>query len=332
MARVLVTGGAGFIGSHLVDALINEGETVRVLDDLSTGSLDNLEAATASGRLEFVRGSVTDMRVTEEAIAGCERIFHLAATVGVRRVLADPLGGLRNNILGTDVVLRAARRASPAAVLLFSSSEVYGRTTGGPLSEDDVSIIGPTAVPRWSYAASKAVGEYLALGEHQRNGMPVTIVRCFNTCGPRQTAAFGMVIPSLMGQAMSGEPLTVYGCGTQTRCFSFVGDVVRGVLALSKIEAARGRVFNIGSDEEISILGLARKIGAVCGGNRTVELVSYENAYGPGFEDVVRRVPDLSRIRALIGYRPETSLDRLLVITRDWLASRIAQGEGEAVA
>jgi UDP-glucose 4-epimerase len=332
LARVLVTGGAGFIGSHLVDALLAEGETVRVLDDLSTGSLENLEGATASGRIEFIRGSVTDLRLTEDVAVGCERIFHLAATVGVRRVLADPLAGLRNNILGTDAVLRAARRGSPTSLVLFSSSEIYGRTTGGPLSEDDVSIIGPTAVPRWSYAASKVVGEYLALGEHQRNGMPVAIVRCFNTCGPRQTASYGMVIPSLMGQAMAGEPLTVYGDGTQTRCFSYVGDVVRGVLALSRLEAAGGRVFNIGSDEEISILGLAQKISAVWGGDRNVEMISYENAYGPGFEDVIRRVPDLSRIRALIGYRPETSLDRLLAITRDWFSSRIGQGRGEAVA
>lgn len=332
MARVLVTGGAGFIGSHLVDALIAEGETVRVLDDLSTGSIENLDDATASGRLEFVRGSVTDVRLTKDVVDGCDRIFHLAATVGVRRVLADPLAGLRNNILGTDSILRVARKGPHSSVILFSSSEVYGRTTGGPLAEDEVSVIGPTAVPRWSYAASKAVSEYLALGEHQRHGMPVIIVRCFNTCGPRQLGSFGMVIPSLLAQAVQGESLTVYGDGTQTRCFSYVGDVVRGVLALSMSDVAHGRVFNIGSDEEVSILGLADRIRAACGNDKPLRLIPYDQAYGPGFEDVIRRVPDLSRIRATIGYRPETSLDRLLAITRDWFVSKIARAQGMPVA
>lgn len=320
------------MGSHLVDALIGEGETVRVLDDLSTGRLENLDAAAATGRLEFTEGSVADLSTAERAAAGCERIFHLAATVGVRRVLADPLGGLRNNILGTDSILRAARKARPRAIVLFSSSEVYGRTTGGPLSEDDVSVIGPTAVPRWSYAASKAVGEYLALGEHHRNGLPVTVVRCFNTCGPRQVGSFGMVIPSLLGQALAGEDLTVFGDGTQTRCFSYVGDVVRGVQALSRSEGARGRVFNIGSDEEVTIFELADRIRLLCPGPSRVRLIPYAQAYGPGFEDVVRRVPDLSRIRSVIGYRPETRLEDLLVITRDWFTARLGVAQIEPVA
>jgi UDP-glucose 4-epimerase len=322
LARVLVTGGAGFIGSHLVDALVGEGETVRVLDDLSTGRLENLDKPLSAGRIEFIRGSVGDLETARRAAAGCARIFHLAATVGVRRVLSDPIGGLLNNIFGTDSILKAARATSPESLILFSSSEVYGRTTGGPLSEEDVSTIGPTAVPRWSYAASKVVGEYLALGEHQKSGLPVTVVRCFNTCGPRQVGSFGMVIPSLMGQALAGEDLTVYGDGMQTRCFSYVGDVVRGVLALSRLPAARGFVFNIGSDEEVAILDLAERIRTFCGSTRKVRLIPYDQAYGPGFEDVVRRVPDLSRIRGLIGYQPETPLDRLLTITRDWFVSQ----------
>lgn len=324
MSLVLVTGGAGFIGSHLVDALLAEGESVRVLDDLSTGSRENLSGALASGRTELIVGSVTDASLTDEAARGCERIFHLAATVGVRRVLADPLGGLRNNIMGADTILRAARKASPESVVFFSSSEVYGRTTGGPLSEDSSSTIGPTAVPRWSYAAGKAVGEYLALGEHHRHGLPVTIVRCFNTCGPRQIGSYGMVIPNLMRQAMAGEAMTIYGDGMQTRCFSYVGDVVRGVLALSRRPSAFGEVFNIGSDEEVAIIDLAHAIARVVESRIPPRKIPYDEAYGPGFEDVLRRVPDLTKIRREIGYSPEVGLDQLLRFTRDWLSSRLS--------
>jgi UDP-glucose 4-epimerase len=323
VSQVLVTGGAGFIGSHLVDALTAEGETVRVLDDLSTGRRQNIEGALAQGRAELIVGSVTDPGITEAAARGCERIFHLAATVGVRRVLADPLGGLRNNIMGADTILRAARKASPASVVFFSSSEVYGRTSGGPLAEDAASMIGPTAVPRWSYAAGKAVGEYLAIGEHRRNGLPVTIVRCFNTCGPRQVDSYGMVIPNLLRQALAAEPMTIYGDGRQTRCFSYVGDVVRGVLALSRCPSAFGEVFNIGTDEEITILELADAIARVTGSTIPPQRVPYDEAYGPGFEDVLRRVPDLTKIRREIGYAPEVGLDRLLRLTRDWIVRRL---------
>jgi UDP-glucose 4-epimerase len=323
VSQVLVTGGAGFIGSHLVDALVKEGETVRVLDDLSTGRRENLTEALAGGRAELIVGSVTDEATTEAAARGCDRIFHLAATVGVRRVLADPLAGLRNNIMGADTILKAARKVSPASVVFFSSSEVYGRTTGGPLAEDSASMIGPTAVPRWSYAAGKAVGEYLAIGEHRRHGLPVTVVRCFNTCGPRQIGSYGMVIPNLLRQAIAGEAMTIFGSGMQTRCFSYVGDVVSGVLALSRRASACGEVFNIGTDEEVTILDLAEAIGRVTGSTIPPRRIPYDEAYGPGFEDVPRRVPDLTKIRREIGYVPEVGLDRLLAITRDWIASRL---------
>jgi UDP-glucose 4-epimerase len=319
LARVLVTGGAGFIGSHLVDRLVSEGETIRVLDDLSTGRIENLAGALASGKVEFIAGTVVDAGLAESAAEGCERIFHLAATVGVRRVLADPAAGLRNNILGVDSILRAARRSCPRSLMLFSSSEVYGRTSGGPLGEDTASLIGPTNVPRWSYAAGKAVGEYLALGEYRRHGVPVTIVRCFNTCGPRQIDAYGMVIPSLLRQALAGATMTVYGDGRQTRCFSFVGDVVRGVLALSNCEPARGEVYNIGTDHEVSILELAHAIRTICGGSSPVTLIPYEEAYGQGFEDVPRRIPDLRKLCQQIDYTPQVDLKRLLEITRDWV-------------
>jgi len=324
LARVLVTGGAGFIGSHLVDLLLAEGESVRVLDDLSTGCEENLAGALASGRVELRVGTVVDPRVAESAAEGCERIFHLAATVGVRRVLSDPAAGLRNNILGADSILRAARQTRPRSIVFFSSSEVYGRTSGGPLAEDTASLIGPTNVPRWSYAAGKAVGEYLALGEFRRHGVPVTVVRCFNTCGPRQVDAYGMVIPSLLKQALAGATMTVYGDGGQTRCFSHVGDVVRGVLALSACDSTHGEVFNIGTDQETSILDLARSIRRICGSESAITLVPYDEAYGRGFEDVPRRVPDLRKLRRWIGYVPQFDLEQLLAITRDWVLQRRA--------
>lgn len=324
MGHVLVTGGAGFIGSHLVDALIAEGESVRVLDDLSTGREENLSASLPTGRVRLIVGSVTDQEILEDAARGCDRIFHLAATVGVRRVLADPLGGLRNNILGTDAVLRAARRTKPLSLVIFSSSEVYGRTDGDTLSESTPSEIGPTSVPRWSYAAGKAVGEYLALGEHRRSGLPVTIVRCFNTCGPRQLGAYGMVIPSFLRQALLHETITVFGDGGQSRCFSYVSDVVRGVLALSMHESAQGEVYNIGTDEEVTIRGLAERIREVCDSRAAIRFVPYDEAYGPGFEDVLRRVPDLSKIRSAIDYQPECDLDQLLATTREWVYRQLA--------
>lgn len=324
MAQVLVTGGAGFIGSHLVDGLVAEGNNVRVLDNLSTGRRENLAQSLASGSVELVVGSVTDLKTTEEAARGCERIYHLAATVGVRRVLEDPIAGLRNNVLGTDSILCAARRTSPESIILFSSSEVYGRSTSGPLSEDTSTVIGPTTVPRWSYAAGKAVSEYLALGEFRHNGLPVIIVRCFNTCGPRQVGSYGMVIPAFLQQAITGEPITVYGDGTQTRCFSYVGDVIRGVLALSRSESARGEVFNIGTDQEVTIMELAETVRRLCDSDSPVRRVEYEDAYGRGFEDVPRRVPDLTKIRESIGYEPEVDLDGLLAITRDWVREQLS--------
>jgi UDP-glucose 4-epimerase len=242
----------------------------------------------------------------------------------VRRVLADPIGGLRNNVLGTDSILRAAKKTCPTSLVLFSSSEVYGRSTGGPLSEDAAAVIGPTAVPRWSYAAGKAVSEYLALGEFDRNGLPVTIVRCFNTCGPRQVGSYGMVIPSFLQQALTGEELTVYGDGSQTRCFSYVGDVVRGVLSLSRLDAARGEVFNIGTDQKVTILELAELVRRLCGSHTAIRHVPYETAYGEGFEDVPRRVPRLAKIIDWIGYKPEVDLEGLLEITRDWVRDQLS--------
>ncbi|MDM7915154.1 MAG: NAD-dependent epimerase/dehydratase family protein [Candidatus Eisenbacteria bacterium] len=319
MAQVLVTGGAGFIGSHLVDALLSQGETVRILDDLSTGSRRNVEAALATGRAELIVDTVADPATAEAAARGCERIFHLAATVGVRRVLSDPIGGLANNVAGTSSILAAARRTKPGSLVLFSSSEVYGPTTEGPLHEDDPPRIGSPRVARWSYAAGKALGERLARRAYLDHGVPVTIIRCFNTCGPRQVGNEGMVIPTFLDQAAKGEPITVYGDGTQSRCFSFVGDVVRGVLTLSRTPAARGEVYNIGNDREVSILELAEAIREITGSRSPIRFVPYDEAYGPGFEEVPRRIPDLGKIQSTIGYAPRVGLEDLLRLTWRWL-------------
>jgi UDP-glucose 4-epimerase len=313
--RVLVTGGAGFIGSHLADALVAKGHEVVVLDNLSTGRLANLQRARATGRLRFVQGDVRDARRLRDALEGVDRIFHLAASVGVENVVRRPLESLMNNIQGAASVLQAAHEAGNLPTVLFSSSEVYGRGATGTLREDQGPVLGPTSVSRWSYAASKVVDEFFALFHHREHGLPVIVVRCFNTCGPRQVGRYGMVLPRLVEQALRGEPLTVYGDGRQTRCFSFVGDVVRGVLRLAEEPRAVGETFNIGSDEEVSIRDLATMVRHLAASASPIVFVPYEQVYGEGFEDVRRRRPDLTKIRSLTGFQPEVRLEALLAFT-----------------
>ena len=321
--RILVSGGAGFIGSHLTDALAGRGHAVVVLDDLSSGSLENLRGALGTGRVEFHEGDVRDPEVLGEALEGVERVFHLAASVGVRNIIERPLHGLLNNVQGAAALLEACRRRGNVPLVLFSSSEVYGRGHGGLLREQDDTILGPTSVSRWSYAASKVVDEFLALNYHREHGLPVVIVRCFNTCGPRQIGRYGMVLPRLVGQALAGEPMTVYGDGRQSRCFSYVGDVVRGVLLLAGEPRARGEIFNIGNDEETTILDLARRIRVLTESRSEIRLVPYAEAYGNGFEDIRRRVPSLAKIRNLTGYEPQVGLGDLLVLTIRHIAGRM---------
>ena len=309
--RVLVTGGAGFIGSHLVEALLLRGDRVTVVDDLSTGREENLAAIRNHPALRVVRGSVAEDALVGRLVAEADVVAHLAAAVGVRLIVEQPVHTIHTNVACTDLVLRHAR-VRGAKVLVASTSEVYGKSSKIPFAEEDDMVLGPTTRARWSYACSKAIDEFLALAYHRAPALPTVVVRFFNTVGPRQVGQYGMVVPRFVRQALAGEPITVYGDGTQRRCFCDVSDVVGAVVALLEAPGAVGRVFNVGSDEEISIRGLAERVRARVGRDVPIRLVPYEEAYGEGFEDMPRRVPDLSRIQALIGYRPRIALDGIL--------------------
>ena len=307
----LVTGGAGFIGSHLVRALLARGDAVTALDDLSTGRWANLAQVDGDGMFRFARGSVTDEHTVDELVRDADVVVHLAAAVGVRLIVDQPLRSLLTNIRGTEIVLDAADRHR-RRVLIASSSEIYGKNDAGALHEDSDRIGGSPAVSRWAYSTSKATGEVLAHAYHSERGLDVIITRFFNTVGPRQRAAYGMVIPTLVRQALAGEALTVYGTGRQTRCFCHVADTVDAVMRLLDTPSAGGGTFNVGGDEEVSIVDLARAVRHHAGGDPPIVLVPYDEAYGPGFEDMMRRVPDTTRLRRLTGWRPTRSLDEIL--------------------
>ncbi len=309
--RVLLTGGAGFVGSHLCDALLADGHHVEVLDDLSTGSLDNLAGAAGHPGLHVTIGSVMDEAVVGPLVDRADFVFHLAAAVGVKLIVEAPVRTIETNVHGTEVVLRQARRRR-TPVVIFSTSEVYGKSTAVPFSEDADLVMGPTMKHRWAYACSKALDEFLALAYHKEFRQPVIIVRLFNTVGPRQTGRYGMVIPNFIRQALAGDPITVYGDGTQTRSFTYVGDVVSGLLGLMRSPAAVGEVFNIGNDEEISILDLAARVKTLTGSTSDIVTIPYDEAYEAGFEDMPRRVPALGKIAAAVGYRPTVTLDEIL--------------------
>jgi len=321
---VLVTGGAGFIGSHLVERLLRRGSLVRVLDDLSTGTLDNLAGPRdagliASGQLEITVGSACDAGVFQRAAEGCREIYHLAASVGVGLITSNPGECLRNNVEGViNLIDAAVSQPAPPRVVLFSSSEVYGKSAALPLREDADLVLGPSDVSRWSYASGKLVGEVLALAEARRGRLPVTIVRCFNTCGPRQRGTYGMVVPRLLDQALGGVPLTVYGDGRQTRCFTFVGDVVGWVVSLAGNPAAIGEVVNLGNDRETTILELAHAVLGAAGSASPIQMVPYHEVYGDRFEDVPRRVPDLGKLRRLAGPVAPVDLETLLRLTLEY--------------
>lgn len=312
--RVLVTGGAGFIGSHLAEELLQRGHEVWALDDLSTGRVENLRTFQRDPGFRFLEGNVMDAALVHGLVAQCDRVFHLAAAVGVKYVLENPLRSLLTNIRGTEVVLEACS-AHRRKVMVTSSSEVYGKGVSVPFHEDDDRLMGPTHKLRWSYAAGKAVDECLAQAYYQQHRLPVVILRCFNTCGPRQSSAYGMVIPNMVQRALMNEPILVFGDGQQSRCFSAVHDVVRGALMLMDSADAEGEVFNVGSDEEVTVLELAQRIKRLCHSDSAIEFVPYEQVYGRSFEDMRRRVPDLRKIRRYVGYRPQVSLDRLLELT-----------------
>lgn len=330
--RVLVTGGAGFIGSHVTDGLVRQGHQIIVLDNLSSGRRSNIQDAISTGKIEFIRGDVRNRRLLRRLVPGVQRIFHLAATVGVHNIVRSPLKGLMNNIRGAASILETASEAGGIKVILFSSSEVYGKGLDSKLREDSDSVLGATTVSRWSYAASKVMDEFLALSYAGERKLPVVVVRCFNTSGPRQVVSSGMVLPRLILQALKGEPMTVYGDGRQTRCFSYVGDVVNGVLLLGEAPGAEGEVFNIGNDEETTILDLAQRIKVLTGSPSEIRLVPYADVFGPGFEDIRHRVPSLEKIRRVTGYRPKVDLHKLLVLAIEDIARSHGLSIPEAVA
>ncbi len=307
----LITGGAGFIGSHLADALLARGDQVIALDNLSTGRLANLAAAAENPRFQFVHGSILDELLVDELTHRCETVVHLAAVVGVRLIVDQPLKALTTNIRGSEIVIEAAHRYR-SKIMIASTSEVYGKNSTGPLSEDADRILGSPAVVRWAYGTAKAVDEMLANAYHRERSLPTVVVRLFNVVGPRQSSAYGMVVPRMVEQALRGEAMTVYGDGSQTRCFAHVADVVRALLGLLDSEAAVGATLNVGAPEEISMLDLAHRIRHLTRGTSPLRMVPFDEAYGPGFEDMLRRVPDTRRIRALTGWRPHYSLDDTL--------------------
>ena len=309
--RALVTGGAGFIGSHLVEGLLARGDEVYVVDNLTTSARSNLGHLEGHDRLRVTVDTILNESLMDRAIAEADVVFHLAAAVGVKWVLDHPLRSLETNLRGTDVVLSTADRHH-RPVLIASTSEVYGKNDSGPLREDDDRILGSSQISRWFYATAKAADEALATAYWQERGLPTICVRFFNTIGPRQTGRYGMVVPRFIGQALTDEPITVYGDGKQTRCFTYVGDVVRAVIALTETDRAWGDVYNVGQPTEISIEKLAQRVIELAGSRSEIVYVPYEQAYGGGFEDMRRRVPDVGKLRATIGYAPDTPLDEAL--------------------
>jgi UDP-glucose 4-epimerase len=309
--RYLITGGAGFIGSHLADALVARRHSVVALDDLSTGRIENLAHGPRNSALRFVRGSVLDEPVVDELVKECDVVIHLAAAVGVKLVVEQPLRSLVTNVRGCEIVLGVADRHRKKT-LIASSSEIYGKNPAGPLSETSDRILGAPASIRWAYSASKAVGETLAFAHYTERGLPTVVVRLFNTVGPRQSPAYGMVIPRFVQQAVAGEPLTVFGDGHQTRCFCHVRDVVDALLRLLDHPSAEGEVFNVGSTEEVSILELAQRIKARTGSTSEIQLIPHDRIYEGRFEDMVRGAPDIDKIGALTGWAPTENLDAIL--------------------
>jgi UDP-glucose 4-epimerase len=312
--KALVTGGAGFIGSHLTERLLKDGNKVTVIDNLSTGSLKNIEDFKNKPDLTFTEGDIRDVKLMERLAEQCDVIFHLAAAVGVQLIADKPVHTIETNIGGTETVLNVANKFGKK-ILIASSSEVYGKNESVTFHEDDDIVLGSTSLSRWSYACSKAVDEFLGLAFYQQYGLEVIIGRFFNTIGPRQTGRYGMVVPRFVQWALKGKPVLIYGTGQQKRCFCYVADLVEAIIRLMNCEQAIGKVYNIGSTEEISIECLADKIIEMTGGKSKKEFVSYEVAYGRPIEDMMRRVPSLARIKKTIGWEPKTSLTDMLRIT-----------------
>jgi UDP-glucose 4-epimerase len=319
--RALITGGAGFVGSHLADRLLELGHTVLVLDNLSTGSIDNISHLKGHERFSYAIDSVTNGPLLAEMIDRCDVVFHLAAAVGVKLIVEQPVHTIETNVHGTEVVLEHANKKKKL-VFIASTSEVYGKSTDVPFRESADLVLGSTAKHRWAYACSKLIDEFLALAYWKERKLPVVVVRLFNTVGPRQTGQYGMVVPTFVRQALANQPITVFGDGTQSRSFTYVGDVVDALIALAQEPRAIGEVFNIGNSGEVTMRELAEKVKAMTGSHSPIRLVPYDEAYEAGFEDMPRRVPDISKIRALIGYEPRLGLDDILRRVIDHMAVR----------
>lgn len=309
--KFLITGGAGFIGSHLSEALLTAGHEVSVIDDLSTGSMRNISHLKGRPGYSYVIDTVMNEPLTAELVDDADIVVHLAASVGVQKIVEEPVNTIENNVEGTDIVLRKADKKKKL-VLIASTSEVYGLSTDVPFREDASLVMGATSKHRWAYACSKALDEFLALAYARERKLPVIVVRFFNTVGPRQTGQYGMVVPRFVQQALAGQPITVYGSGQQTRCFTHVKDVVAALQALMQTPAARGQVVNIGGPQEVSMMDLAKRVIALTGSASTISLIPYHEAYAEGFEDMPRRVPDVTKLQGLVGAAPLTGLDEIL--------------------
>ena len=319
--RALITGGAGFIGSHLSEALLDQGSQVLILDDLSTGSIDNVAHLKGRPGFEYFIDSVNNEPLLAELIDRSDVVFHLAAAVGVKLIVEQPVHTIETNVHGTEVVLKHANKKKKL-VVIASTSEVYGKSNNMPFREDADLVLGPTPKHRWAYACSKAIDEFLALAYWKERKLPVIVVRFFNTVGPRQTGRYGMVIPNFVRQALAGEPITVFGDGTQSRAFTHVGDVVDALLKLVAEPRAIGQVINVGTTQEITMAALAERIRELSRSQSVIKFVPYDEAYESGFEDMPRRVPDLERINALIGYDPKQTLDDILIQVIDYFRKK----------
>jgi len=318
--RALITGGAGFIGSHLAEELLKGKDEVVIIDNLSTGSMENIKHLRGNKGFKYYIGSVTDEKLTSKLVRECDVIYHLAAAVGVKYIIDNPLNSIKTNVEGAGMVLELANKFGKKKTLIASTSETYGKNMDRKraFKETDDSVFGTSTIPRWSYACTKKLDEFLALAYFKEKKLPVVIVRLFNTCGPRQTGRYGMVVPRFIKQALSGRPITVYGDGTQTRCFTYVKDTVRALIALMNCEKAVGEIFNLGNPESISINNLAKRVKKLAKSESKIAHIPYEKAYEKGFEDMMHRHPDITKIKKSINFSPKTDIDQIIIKTIEY--------------